>query len=302
MATKLWGEFEDDPENDQQNVNFNPIIELGMQNIPEIPITVETPPVQLPEPNLFTHTIQLHEYYRELKALPAIIEKGLAENMTPNLVHNTINNFPPQPKNMKLKHNTTPGLNFLPKVFNDFTAGKGPVILPFTNESHQRALKQSAATALAFVGASSCMNSVVEAMADALDVFMSKFCRSLRVAVDRQASNIPSGFPDPLSRVLHDFNLTDLGNWYQNCIVSYNTNLQQKCRDYAEELQVLADVDNDPQELEEVPELHFPAALEGSFTPSLETGFQMLQNLERENLDGYEFMENDGQQSKPEPK
>lgn len=292
---KMWGEFEDEPENDQQNVNFNPIIELGMQNIPEISITVKTPPAQLPELNLVTHTIQLHNYYRQLQTIPEVINRALAKNLKPKLV---IHDFPPQPENtLKLKHNRTPGTSHLPKESSDFSAGKGPVILPYTKESHKRALKQCGATALAFLGATACQEQVVETMADALDFFLTKFCQSLRNAVDRKASGQPIGFPDAISRVLHDLNMTDLGNYYQDYVVDYHATVQEKCHKYIAELEILTN-ESVPLPLEEVPELHFPAALDGAFTPSLETGFQMLQNLEQENL-GLEFLELAGQESKP---
>lgn len=302
MSTRnLWGEMEEEADNEMilQSVNFNPIIELGMQNIPEISITVKSSPIMLPEPNLITHTIQLHAYCRQLVSTLEQVEDALAKS-TVNQELLTIPNFPPQPEStLELKHAPTPGVNHLPKVYNDFSTGIGPVILPFTPESHKRALKQCAAIALAFVGTSTCTNTALDAVADGLDSFLSKFCKSLRSAVDKQASCLPSGFADAISRVLTDLKVGNLHDFYQESIVDYHLKLKQKCKRLANKIEYLAG--KEPPPLQEVPELHFPAVLDGSFTPSLETGYQMLQNLEQEQLEGLEFIEIVGQEPKLEP-
>lgn len=300
-TTKLWGEMEEETANEAilQSVNFNPIIELGMQNIPEIPITVKTSPIKLPEPSLITHTIQLHTYRRQLESAVEQVEKALAKNtMKQELL--TVPNFPPQPETtLKSKHEPTPGVNHLSKVYNDFTTGIGPVILPFTPESHKRALKQCAAISLAFVGTTACTSTVLDAVADSLDCFLTKFCKSLRTTVDRNASGLPMGFADTASRVLSDLKLGNLSTFHQESIVDYHLKIKRKCTELSETLENLTRKNETP--LEEVPELHFPAALDGSFTPSLETGYQMLQNLEQEQLEGLEFIEIVGQEPKLEP-
>lgn len=301
MATrKLWGEMEEEPENEiiHQSVNFNPIIELGMQNIPKISITVKSPPIKLPEPNLITHTIQLHAHHRQLEEAKEQVEEAKRIG-SKDLV--TVPCFPPQPEStLTLLHRPTPGVNHLPKVYNDFGTGIGPLIMPFIPESHKRALKQCAAIGLAFTGTTTCTTTVLDAVADALDYFLTKFCKSLRTAVDNKASNLPLGFADPISKVLADLNIQNLKTFYNKRVVDFHSKAKNKSIMLSHELEEI--VRKEPTvQLEEVPELHFPAALDGSFTPSLETGYQMLQNLEQEQLEGLEFMEIVGQEPKLEP-
>lgn len=301
-SKKLWGEIEDGENDDSilQNVNFNPIIELGMQNIPEIPITVKSSPIELPEPNLITHTIQLHSYARQLSSILEQSENSLYEGGIDPM---NLPCIPPRPdRTLKLEHEPRPAINFMEKEYCDFSLGKGPVILPFTMESHKRALKQCAAIAIAHVGITTSTNTALNAVADALDIFMTNMTKLLRTVVDREASGIKSGHPDAISKVFADLQVGNLHDFYNNRFIKYHDTVAQRCQELQNECESIAIKDIAPQlKLEEVPELHFPAALDGAFTPSLETGFQMLQNLEQEQLDGLEFIEIVGQDVKLEP-
>lgn len=288
---KLWGEFDDDhgEESIPQNVNFNPIIELGMQNIPEIPITVKSSPIELPKPNLITHTIQLHAYSRQLAAILEQTENAVFEGA--RLDPMSLPTIPPEPL-LQSEHETTPPINFLPKKYCDFSLGKGPIILPFTPESHKRALRQCAAIAIGHVGIATCTNTALNAVADALDIYMTNMCKLLRTVVDREASGLKSGFPDVISKVFADLNVGDLHQFYNNRVVRYHEKVKKKCEELRSQCDALVIGDIAPQlKLEEVPELHFPAALDGAFTPSLEPGFQMLHSLEQEQLQGLELLD-----------
>lgn len=291
-TTKLWGEIEEeirDDENILQNVNFNPIIELGMQNIPEIPITPKISPIELPTPNLITHTIQLHAYSRQLTAILEQTENAVFEGARLDAM--SIPAMPPGPQ-LKLEHEATPPINFLPKEYCDFSLGKGTIVLPFTPESHQKALKQCAAIALGHVGVATCTNTALTAVSDALDFYMTNFCKLMRTVADREASGLKSGFPDIISKVLNELNVGNLQEFYDNRIVRYHAKVKRKCEDLRAQCESLAVGDLGPQlKLEEVPELHFPAALDGAFTPSLEPGFQMLHSLEQEQLQGLELLD-----------
>ncbi|KAG7301237.1 hypothetical protein JYU34_014137 [Plutella xylostella] len=283
-SRKLWGEFEEENRDETilQNVNFNPIIELGMQNIPEIPITVKSSPIELPQPNLITHTIQLHAYSRQLTAILEQTENAIFDGA--RLDPMSIPTMPPQPA-VKLEHETVPPINFVPKDFCDFSLGKGPVILPFTPESHQRALRQCAAIAIGHVGLATATNTALQAVADALDYYMTNMCNLLRTVADREASGLSSGYPDIVSKVFAELNVGDLQAFYRNRIVRYHALVKRKCEDLRGQCESVAIGELAPQlKLEEVPELHFPAVLDGAFTPSLEPGFQMLQSLEQEQL------------------
>lgn len=290
MSKKLWGEFEDDETDEtiHQTVNFNPIIELGMQNIPEIPITVKSSPIELPKSNLITHTIQLHAYSRQLTAILEQTENAVFEGARLDVM--SLPTPPPEP-NTELEHEDTPPINFLPKEYSDFSRGKGPVILPFTPESHKRALRQCAAIALSHVGIATCTNTALNAVADALDIYLNNMCKLTRTVVDREASGINCGFPDVMAKVFADLNVGNLHEFYQNRVVKYHAKIKRKCEDLRNQCEALALGDIAPQ-LEEVPELHFPAALDGSFTPSLEPGFQMLHSLEQEQLQGLDMLDN----------
>lgn len=288
---KLWGEFDDDGRDETvlQNVNFNPIIELAMQNIPEIPITVKSSPIELPKPNLITHTIQLHAYSRRLTAILEQTENAVCEGARFDVM--SIPTMPPEP-NIKLEHVPTMPVNFLEKEYCDFSLGKGPTILPFTPESHERALRQCAAIAIGHVGIATCTNTVLTAISDALDIYISNMCKLLRTVVDKEASGLHSGFPDAISKVLADLNTGNLHDFYQNRVIQYHNMMKQKCKELRAHCEALAVGDIAPQlKLEEVPELHFPAALDGAFTPSLESGFQMLHSLEQEQLQGLELLD-----------
>ncbi|XP_035435155.1 STAGA complex 65 subunit gamma-like [Spodoptera frugiperda] len=292
-ARKLWGEMEDERTDETllQNVNFNPIIELGMQNIPEISITVKSSPIELPKPNLITHTIQLHAHARQLTNILEQAENALFEGARIGPI--TLPIEPPEPE-LKLEHDTNPPINFLEKEYCDFSLGKGPMILPFTPESHKRALRQCAAIALGHVGVATTTNVVLTAVADALDIHMTNMCKLLRTVVDKEASGLKSGFPDAISKVFSDLNVGNLHEFYQNRVVRYHAMTKKKCEDLRLQCEALAIRDIAPQlKLEEVPELHFPAALDGAFTPSLEPGFQMLHSLEQEGLELLEAVTSD---------
>ncbi|XP_023939934.1 STAGA complex 65 subunit gamma-like [Bicyclus anynana] len=292
MTTKqLWGEFETEEGDDaiMQNVNFSPIIELGLQNIPELPITVKTSPIELPTPNLITHTIQLHAYSRQLSNIIEQAENAIFDGARMETLNTP--NPPPEPI-LKIEHEATPPINFLPKQYCDFSLGKGPVILPFTPESHKRALKQCAAIGIGQVGFTTCTNTALDSVADALDIYMTNMCKLLRIAVDREASGLKSGFPDVISKVFADLNVGNLHEFYENRVVRYHSIMKNRCEELRNQCEILAIGDIAPQlKLEEVPELHFPAVLDGSFTPSLEPGFQMLHSLEQEQLQNLELLD-----------
>ncbi|CAG9564200.1 unnamed protein product [Danaus chrysippus] len=288
---KLWGEFEDEDNNETvlQTVNFNPIIELGLQNIPEIPITVKSNPIEWPKPNLITHTIQLHAYSRQLSAIIDQGENAAYEGSRVDPIN--IPDPPPQPE-LNVEHETVPPINFLPKQYCDFSLGRGPVILPFTPESHNRALKQCAAISIGHVGFAFSTNTALAAVADALDIYMTNMCKLLRTIVDRDASGLKSGFPDAISKLFADLNVGNLQDFYETRIVRYHAKIKNKCEDLRNQCEALAIGDIAPQlKLEEVPELHFPAALDGAFTPSLEPGFQMLHSLEQEQLQSLDLLD-----------
>lgn len=283
-----WGEFEDDNRSypAAPTEKFKPIMELGMQNIPELPITVKSSPIELPRENLITHTVQLHGYYRRLSA---IMDKAQNEGTTLDIM--SIPSIPPEPL-LKMEHVPTTPVNFYEKEYCDFAYGNGPIILPFTPECHQRALRQCAAIALGHIGVVTCTNTALTAVTDALDYYMSNMCKLLRTVVDREASGLTSGFADPISKVFADLNVGNLHDFYQNRVVRYHSKIKNKClalREQCEKLtvsEVAAHI-----KLEEVPELHFPAALDGAFTPSLEPGFQMLQSLEQDQLQGLDIVD-----------
>lgn len=292
-SRKVWGENEmDNAKIDEtllQNVNFNPIIELGMQNIPEISITVKSSPIELPKPNLITHTIQLHAHARQLSTLLEQAELAVSEGARLGPI-----NLPPEPPepNLKLEHETNPPINFLEKKYCDFSLGKGPFIQPFTPESHKRALRQCAALAVGHVGISITTNPALTAIADALDIYLTNMCKLLRTVVDKEASGLKSGYPDAISKVFTELNVGNLHEFYENRIVRYHALTKNKCQDLRSQIETLAVKDVTPQlKLEEVPELHFPAALDGAFTPSLEPGFQMLHSLEQEQLQSLELLD-----------
>lgn len=292
MATnQLWGEFETEEGDDSimQNVNFSPIIELGLQNIPEIPITVKTSPIELPTPNLITHTIQLHQYSRQLSAIIDQTENAVFEGARIDAL--SIPSAPPEPI-LKTEHEATAPINFLPKEYCDFSLGKGPVVLPFALESHKRALKQCAAIGIGHVGFAMCTNTALDTVADALDIYMTNMCKLMRTVVDREASRLKSGFPDVISKVFTDLNIGNLHEFYENRVIRYHCIIKNRCEELRNHCETLAIGDIAPQlKLEEVPELHFPAALDGAFTPSLEPGFQMLHSLEQEQLQGLELLD-----------
>ncbi|XP_049876657.1 uncharacterized protein LOC126374197 [Pectinophora gossypiella] len=289
-SRKLWGEFEDDTGDESvlQNVNFNPIIELGMQNIPEIPITVKSSPIELPKQNLITHTIQLHACARQLSAILDQAENaGFDSTRLDPMSLPPILPVPP----LKLEHEATPPINFLQKQYCDFSLGKGPVILPFTPESHKRALRHCAALAIGQVGIATCTNTALTAVADALDFYMTNMCKLMRTVADREASGVRSGFPDIISKVFAELNVGNLHEFYENRVVRYHARMKKKCDDLKAQCVALAMGDIAPQlKLEEVPELHFPAALD-AYTPSLEPGFQMLHSLEQEQLQGLDLLD-----------
>ncbi|XP_063540704.1 STAGA complex 65 subunit gamma-like [Cydia strobilella] len=290
-SRKHWGEFEDEDRDESilQTVNFNPIIELGMQNIPEIPISVKSSPIELPKPNLITHTILLHSYSRQLSAILEQTENAVFEGA--RLDPMSLPTMPPEPP-LQIEHAAAPPINFLEKEYCDFSLGKGPVILPFTPESHQRALRQCAAIALGHIGLSTCTNTAVYALADGLDFYMTNMCKLMRTVVDREASGLKSGFPDVIQKVFADLNVGHLGEFYENRVVKYHEKIKNRCVKLRSQCEALAVGDIAPQlKLEEVPELHFPAALDGAFTPSLEPGFQMLHSLEQEQLQGLDLLD-----------
>ncbi|XP_004927245.1 uncharacterized protein LOC101747121 [Bombyx mori] len=300
-SKKLWGEMEEEATDETllQNVNFNPIIELGMQNIPEIPITVKSSPIELPTPNLITHAIQLHSYARRLSAILEQNENTVFDSARFDPL--SLPPYPPEPV-LKKEHPTIPPINFSQKHYCDFACGKGNIILPFTPESHRRALRQCAAIAIGQVGIPTCTNTALDGVADLLDHYMTNMCKLLRTVVDKEASGLKSGFADAVSKVFSDLKVGNLQHFYENRVVRYHARLKKRSQDLREQCEAMSVRDITPQlKLEEVPELHFPAALDGAFTPSLEPGFQMLHSLEQEQLQGLDLLDAVADDIKMEP-
>ncbi|XP_075981688.1 STAGA complex 65 subunit gamma-like [Anticarsia gemmatalis] len=290
-ARKLWGEIEEEEfdESIMRGVNFSPIIELGMQNIPEISITAKSSPIELPKANLITHTIQLHAYSRQLSTILEQAESPMFEGARLDL--SSLPAPPPEPC-MKSEHEPNAPINFLEKLYCNFSLGIGPVVRPFTPESHKRALRQCAAISIGHVGIPTCTNTALTALADALDIYMTNFCKLMRSVADKEASGLKSGFPDVITKVLADLNVGDLHEFYDTRVVKYHSKTKKRSEELRARLETLAVREMAPQlKLEEVPELHFPAALDGAFTPSLEPGFQMLHSLEQEQLQGLELLD-----------
>lgn len=287
FTNEKWGEYDynEDQSSYLQNINFSPIIELAMQNLTDTPPVVKPSIVELPIQNLATHTIALQQHSRHLSDILDQAYDGARINI---LSLPPIPETPPQ----SFQHDFRRPIPYMDKEYCDFSRGIGPKVLPLNPSCHQRALKQCAAIALAQIGVLYSTRSVIDNLSDALDHYMRTMTMLMRSIVDREASGISSGFPDVISKVFSELGVTDLHSFYQNRVVKYHNKMLKECQDLSQKCHAMAIPELAPQlKLEDVPELHFPAALSEVFTPSLEPGFQMLHSLEQEELQGLELLD-----------
>jgi hypothetical protein len=144
--------------------------------------------------------------------------------------------------------------------------------------------------------------------------FTRQFCQVLRLSRDNQLLRNSSGFADVMDRTYRDMNLgsiLDIRDFYTNFVIGRYKAIRKECKSLIDECQNLEDASGtkftnaftpnvgsasgDGGSVDNIPEIHFPSSEEGDTiatfsldhsTPQMETGLQMLQNLEqvKENL------------------
>lgn len=110
--------------------------------------------------------------------------------------------------------------------------------------SNRQLLLRSVAAICAHSGFEVASESALESLTDIADDFLSRFCKLLRFAVDNEAVNGRSGFPDAMEYVLHETGLVGtmaLHKYWISNVQEYALRLQQEDKQLISDYQQIAD-------------------------------------------------------------
>ncbi|XP_063080030.1 STAGA complex 65 subunit gamma [Engraulis encrasicolus] len=202
------------------------------------------------------HTVQLCQHARRLRSLLATAQQGqqqppLAATTTADgqsaLKTEEGEPLPPRPPTPTMPddllppENKTPRLPFQLRHSNpesDFYKGKGEPVTELSWPSCRQLLYQSVATVLAHAGFESAQESVLETLTDLVHEHYLRLSWLFRTAVDREAQQGATPFPDVVEQVFHEVGIGSvmaLQRFWQSRIKDYHTYMLQVTRDLSEE-------------------------------------------------------------------
>lgn len=309
-STVLWGQLEED--SDEEKVNLNPADRDLLLRIPK-PLSLEGPRIHQPTINLrsqnvscnlqesyVTHGVQLLTYINELNKIKEAAINRREKGILPILGDQSIPPLPPLSPAKVINHHRTPFMTFPQQSTKSLN-------LPILH-SHQAAksTKKAVAAIVAFHGYDYSTDQALDVLSDATGQYLTKFCTLLRAARDKELTgHSKNGFPDIICRVYEELGLGSILNisQYQNAILAKHKSIGEAAETLAFECHHLDEVQNFPimengsllMEDHDVPEIHFPSSEEGDVggssgpptlsldhnAPQIETGLQMLQSLEQ---------------------
>ncbi|CAG0890789.1 unnamed protein product [Darwinula stevensoni] len=227
---------------------------------------------------------------------------------------------PPSPVNNPFLR-VLPSDNILPSSFQGMMEAeeKGKCWKPppeLTPAVARQILRKSVATIMAHLGYEESPESILDLMTDVAHDYLSKFTRLLRLSTDRELMSLSAGFPEPLERVMYEMGMGSMKNlqmFYIDRVVKYHRNCINKAKDLWNQYMDLTGAPPPKTSLtidtntsiagteEEFPEIQFPEVPSGLLSDvpfgegslQMETGLQVLQNLEQGNISLHENPKNE---------
>ncbi|CAH0769830.1 unnamed protein product [Bemisia tabaci] len=273
-----------------------PDIEDEKKNVPDHD-NLQLVPVECSQMNpVILNTIKLIQYAKKVSELT---DRIYAENKDLTIEIQNLNPIPPLLET-KLTHLERP-----PDYESDFVLGIGSPPFHLNSRTRTRILHKCVATLAAHRGYDYSSSTAIEVLTSVAGDLITKICRRLRLNADKNLS------PDNLfrlERVFHEMNigpLRSLNHYYQTQVLDYQKSSRFQCEKLVEELNIANEaaltnllkqehISNGQsyemefkQDDDDIPLLHFPAedgTENDGFQSSLEHGFQMLHNLEQEQL------------------
>ncbi|KAK3909492.1 STAGA complex 65 subunit gamma [Frankliniella fusca] len=260
-----------------------------------------------------SYSLELRKHATALKQLISLANGRITSPASQ--LQQRLPSAPPAPQRpaRHLKHPVVHPLGFLPSRHTPFTLGQGSPPEELCLDSCLHILTKSISALAAHSGWDASMSETLYVFRDVVDDFLRRLTGMLRVAVDQEALQGGNNFPDPVEQVFHTLGLgsiRDLHTYYQVHILGQIQRLEKICSQLSNEYMELAEsynltlpsssswnnsIKQEVSEIEEgdecdddVPQLHFPSTSDGdlSLQPSatLQTGFEMLHSLERQQL------------------
>ncbi|XP_073725588.1 STAGA complex 65 subunit gamma-like [Misgurnus anguillicaudatus] len=206
--------------------------------------------------SLTIHTVQLTQHARRLRGLIAAAQQSqqplstLSE--TPGAFKSEDTDLlPPRPATPTVPDDLLPLDSKAPRQpfqlrhsdpESDFYKGKGEPVTELSWPSCRQLLYQSVATVLAHVGFESANESVLETLTDLVHEHYLRLTKLLRVAVDREACQGSTPFPDVVEQVFHEVGIGSvlaLRRFWQVRIKDYHSYMVQVSKELSEEYERL---------------------------------------------------------------
>lgn len=206
--------------------------------------------------SLTIHTVQLTQHARRLRGLIAAAQQSqqplstLSEPPGAFKPEDT-DLLPPRPATPTVPDDLLPLDSKAPRQpfqlrhsdpESDFYKGKGEPVTELSWPSCRQLLYQSVATVLAHVGFESANESVLETLTDLVHEHYQRLTKLLRVAVDREACQGSTPFPDVVEQVFHEVGIGSvlaLRRFWQVRIKDYHSYMVQVSKELSEEYERL---------------------------------------------------------------
>ncbi|KTF74444.1 hypothetical protein cypCar_00033019 [Cyprinus carpio] len=194
--------------------------------------------------SLTIHTVQLSQHARRLRGLIAAAPQGQQPLSTLSDAQSVLkpedgDALPPRPATPTVPDDLLPLDSKAPRQpfqlrhsdpESDFYKGKGEPVTELSWPSCRQLLYQSVATVLAHIGFESANESVLETLTDLAHEHYLRITKLLRVAVDREACQGSTPFPDVVEQVFHEVGIGSvlaLQSFWQTRIKDYHSYMLQ---------------------------------------------------------------------------
>ncbi|KAI2654635.1 STAGA complex 65 subunit gamma [Labeo rohita] len=248
--------------------------------------------------SLTIHTVQLSQHARRLRGLIAAAQQGQQPLSTLLDAQGAFKPedgeaLPPRPATPTVPDDLLPMDSKAPRQpfqlrhsdpESDFYKGKGEPVTELSWPSCRQLLYQSVATVLAHVGFESANESVLETLTDLVHEHYLRITKLLRVAVDREACQGSTPFPDVVEQVFHEVGIGSvlaLQRFWQVRIKDYHSYMLQVSKELSEEYERLVNPekaleDSKPLKVKEEPGSGIPFPLSEEPEAALASGDQAL--------------------------
>ncbi|TRY55302.1 hypothetical protein DNTS_013459 [Danionella cerebrum] len=206
--------------------------------------------------SLTIHTVQLIQHVRRLRSLIACVQQGQQSMPTIVDAHGNVKSedaeaLPPRPATPTVPEDLLPLDSKAARLpfqlhhsdpESDFYNGKGEPVTELSWPSCRQLLYQSVATVLAHVGFESANECVLETLTDLVHEQYLRLTKLLRVAVDREACQGSTPFPDVMEQVFHEVGIGSvlaLQQFWQVRIKDYHSYMIQVSKELSEEYERL---------------------------------------------------------------